>query len=514
MLDVTCIRRYRRMLRKDRGHRGPHVVAVATAERSDDRGNPAEDRCPRHRRRPHHRNRPPAILESGPSPRMPASLLHLTPIPLGARLVPEVGLVRALPAGYCMRMGIRIPQQLLAVTLSAALGGGLVSGCALAEGAVTDIAAQASGCLDGSGQRAMILVSATHTDVAPALTNSGLDTLRASATSNNVTDGPGGRGSSVEIVTADGHYSPVLPLTPRRPDCSVEHGPARTTEIEENLTRVTTTLAASAATESGLDLLRGVDYAVRGQTPGLLIIIGHGLSSSGALDIGQVGFAADPAMLVAQLRAAGQLPSLAGWTVQWEGLGTVTGVQAVAAGGPVLPKSIRTTVQSYYQAILIAGGATSVMFDDAPLADHPPAGSAAMPVFTIPRVRSVTGATGKTVTTIPTELLGFAANSAVLPASAAEVLDPVVADIKMSLPGRPDAAVTITAFVADAPGPVDGMALSRARAEACKAYLVAAGIANPILVIGGGVPQGESAYQDGHFSEARAAGMRRARIEY
>jgi outer membrane protein OmpA-like peptidoglycan-associated protein len=235
----------------------------------------------------------------------------------------------------------------------------------------------------------------------------------------------------------------------------------------------------------------------------------------GALDVSKIGFNDDSAVLVAQLRAAGQLPALAaGWSVKWEGLGTVSGAQAVAARGPVLPRAIRETLQSYYTMIFAAGGATSIEFDDAPLAAVPPNGAAAMPVIYIPEVRAVTGSIGETETTIPNELLGFTGDSALLPSRAGDVLDPLVADIKAKLAQRPDATVTITAYVADAPGPTNGQALSQARADACAVYLVAAGVTNPIKAVGGGTPRGEAAIQNGQFSEALAAGMRRARITY
>lgn len=359
-----------------------------------------------------------------------------------------------------------------------------------------------------------ILVFGTSTDVAPSLTTGGIALLRAAAQSEDATDGAGGRSSTVGIVTADGQYYPTLQLTPRRPDCSVEHGAARSARIEENLTRVTTTLASVSATEPGLDLLRGLDYAVRGHPPGLLLIVGHGLSTTGALDVSTVGFDDDAAVLVAQLRAAGQLPALEGWSVKWLGLGAVSGAQADETRGPVLPRAIREALRSYYATIFAEGGATSIEFDDAPMAVVPPSGTAVMPIVDIPEVRSVTGSDGHTETTIPNELLGFAGDSPILPATASDVLDPLVADIKAKLIGRPGGAVTITAYVSDAPGPSDGQALSQARAEACKAYLVAAGITNPIEAVGGGVPRGETSIQNGLFSEVLAAGMRRARISY
>lgn len=389
--------------------------------------------------------------------------------------------------------------------------------CALGAGAAACVIPETPDeppCPTSGGQHVTILALATRTDVAPSLTTGGLDVLRAAAQSDDATDGAGGRSSTVGIVTADAQYSPILQLTPRRGDCTIENGGARSALIEDNLARVTATLASMAAVEPGLDLLRGIDHAVRGRQPGVLIIIGHGLSSAGALDISTIGFDDDPAVLAAQLRAAEQLPTLTGWSVQWEGLGAVSGAQAVEAGGPVLPKIIRETLQSYYMTIFAASGATSVVFDDAPMAPAPPTGDAAMPIIDIPEVRSVTGSSGETETTIPNQLLGFAGDSAVLPPGASEILDRLAADITAKHAGHPDVMVTITAYVADAPGPTDGQVLSQARAEACKAYLIAAGITIPITAVGGGIPLGETAFQNDQFSEALAAGMRRAHIAY
>lgn len=384
----------------------------------------------------------------------------------------------------------------------------VASGCGLVPDNVS------AACLPSEGEQVLVLVTATSTDDAPSLNPETRSVLRTAAEAADATDGPDGRGSSVDVVTADGQHLLTAGLTPRRLDCSIEHGPARDTVITENIDQVAAAVAHAAASRPGLDMLRAIDDATRGRAPSLLVIIGHGLSTEGALDIRSVRFDSDPAVVADQVQKVITLPRLVGWSIRWQGLGSVSGAQSVEAQGPVLPRSMRERLQGYYREILHRAGAEPIIFDDSAVTEQPATSTADMPVIPVPVVAPVPGQPHSA--SIPGELLGFGPNSAELPVIAGDVLTPMADRILTDLKDRPGAVVTIEAFVADArtDDGVDGVQLSQARAEACRAFLIARGVTNRIDAIGRGVPPHETAWINGAWDERVAASMRRSVITW
>lgn len=399
------------------------------------------------------------------------------------------------------RRGARIARATVAGCLALAA----LSGCAAAQGTT----AQGTTGSPAGGDRVVLLVTATTHEPRPMLTERARTALRAAANSQNVTDGPSGKGSTAVVSTADGRFSAPLPLTPRRANGAVEHGLQRDTLIENNLRDVSDTVLATRAQAPALDLLQGIDDAVAGADPGLLILVSNGLSTRGGFDLRQAGWNAEPGRIVAQLRERHLLPDLTGWRV------LVTGLGATAGDQPPLPQPTRQKLTAYWKAICEAT-AQSCEFDDTRFERAAPAPGPAIPVVPIPEVSSVTGPLGEVTTTLSDRVLGFAGDSAVLSPAALELLADTASRINTRLGGRPGAEVTVRGYTADPPGSTheDRLQLSQDRARAVAAALAAAGVTHRIVPAGGGSAPGPSAVVNGAFDEARAAAMRRVEITY
>lgn len=366
------------------------------------------------------------------------------------------------------------------------------------------------GCLPGSSDPVKILISGTKHEPRPTLTPRAVRELRIAAAAEDATDGAGGQGSSAEIITGDGQPRSTIALTPRRADCAVEHGLQRPTLIEQNVTQVIDASHDTATNQPELDLLTGISNAVRASKAGLLIIDSNGLSTTGGLDIRQVGWEADPGDIVRQLRDHDLLPALAGWRVLWIGLAATAGDQAE------LPAPIRSKLQSYWAAICAAARASSCEFDDTPVNSTPPLATADMSVVEVPRINSVVGPRGNVLTTVPDALLGFGPDSATLSPAAVGIIRSMAAELQTELAARPNTTITLTGYTADPPGSTtDGRKqLSLARATVVANAISAAGVTNKIVTVGGGAAPGVTALQQGVFIEPVAAAMRRVEISY
>lgn len=359
----------------------------------------------------------------------------------------------------------------------------------------------------GSSHDIVVVVSATATEPRPALTAKPMSLLRAAAESRDTSDGRNGKGSAARVVASAGEFSENLPLTPRRKDGSVEHGLKREALIEVNLDRVSKAVADVRATEPGLDLLRAMDNATRGAIPATLVVISHGLSTTGGFDLRQVRWDADPQAIATELSRRGLLPILTGWRVIFSGLGSTAGAQ------PPLSRPTRLKLVDYWMHICAtAGGACES--DNSQLEQVQPATTAAMPTVPVPGVDSVTGPQGEVTYAITDKLLGFRGDSAELSAAAVQYLDGIAAQIRPQLSNQPQAVVTVTGYCADPPRSTrEGLRrLSRQRAANVARVLRDAGVRNQIVVIGGGAAPGASATRGGRFDETRAAQMRRVEI--
>jgi outer membrane protein OmpA-like peptidoglycan-associated protein len=351
----------------------------------------------------------------------------------------------------------------------------------------------------------VLVASGTANEPRPVVGERVIGLLHAAADSQQVTDHTVTT-SSVALVSTTTGAAQAVTLSPRRADGAIEHGLSRQSLIEDNVDAVRALVASATATSAELDLLSGIADAVRGVRPGTVVVVSSGLSTSGAFDLRQVGWAADADAVAAQLLAAGQLPDLHGWHVIFSGLG------ATSAPQPPLPLPTRTTLTGYWQAICRAAGARHCDVDETRTTTTRSAATVATPVVPVPGVTSVTGPDRTTTTTFSNDVLGFTGDSAVLSADARELLGATATAIG----GRLGATVTVRGFTADPPGSTAGgrQRLAEARAHAVAVVLDELGVDNPIVAVGVGAPPDTTAIVDGRFVEQVATQMRRVEIHY
>lgn len=209
----------------------------------------------------------------------------------------------------------------------------------------------------------VLLGSGTRNEPAAVLAPTDLAVLsRAGANST---------GAVAYVVDPNTGQPTEVPLTPRRGDGQVEFGPDRDQLLAGNVSRVQRLLGREAA-DRPFDLLSWIAAAVRvTSSPGMLIVVSSGLSTSGGFDLQQVGWGADPSAVSAQLKDRGLLPDLARWQVMFSGLGDTTWPQ------PALPLPQRAELTAYWLAICRAAGAASCSTDGVtrpapPVAQHNP----------------------------------------------------------------------------------------------------------------------------------------------
>lgn len=364
------------------------------------------------------------------------------------------------------------------------------------------------------GPRVVILATGTEHEPRPALTSRAEQELRNAAEAK-ASNGYGAKGAVAVIASADGRPAEILPLTPRRADCTEEHGLQREKLINDNITRVRDAVAARHAQRAELDLLSGIDNAVRGLTPGTLIIISNGLSTVGGFDMRRVGWQENPGHLVDQLNQRGLLQNLAPrWRVLFTGLGETAGDQ------PPLTKPTRDTLVGYWTAICRAATGTGTCeVDQTALPPLPPAGDAPVAVVPVDPISSAVGPDGRTTETVSGSVL-FAGDSAELSPHASGVLHDISKRIAAKLAARADVTVTIRGFVADPPGstPESQLATADARARVVGAAISSdvtdLGFSTHLDVAGVGTPPGITAMVNGLFSEAIASQMRMVTITY
>ncbi len=381
----------------------------------------------------------------------------------------------------------------------------LLAATALATSLVSACGARA-GAARGDGERIVVLASASSNEPRPSLPPGIEGRLAEAAHSQDATDGKNGRGSLAIVATVDGDTVQTLPLTPRRANGAVEHGLQRESLVDANVRRVAEAVGGLAATRPGVDLLAGIDNAVRGVGPGTLVVIGSGLATGGGFDLRRTGWQLEPAALAAELKTRGLLPRLDGWRFVMAGIGATAGLQ------PPLALPTRERLVAYWREICRAAGAADCVVDETRPDQRPPNGTVPTPEVPVPGIVSVRGPDGTTKTTLSNEVLGFAGDSAALSPSAQGVL----AELAARIVAKPAARVVVRGFTADPPGSTEqGRAqLSAARAGAVAGALRAAGVAVAIDSSGGGTAPGMTAMSGGVFDESVAVKMRRVDIEY
>lgn len=159
----------------------------------------------------------------------------------------------------------------------------------------------------------VIGATATANEPRPVLSPAILQTFRSA--------GLGRAPATAYVVTPGASQPETLPLTPYLPNGQVDYGPTRNRVLDANISAVQNAVENEAA-QGQFDLLATLAAMVRAApAPATLIMISSGLSTSGGLDLRQVGWDASPSWLAAQLKARGLLPDLSGYQVVFSGLG-------------------------------------------------------------------------------------------------------------------------------------------------------------------------------------------------
>ncbi len=386
----------------------------------------------------------------------------------------------------------------------------VIAGMLAVSGVLAACGPPRDAALPAAGDRVVLVISGTGNEPRPSTSGAALEALRATAESANVTNRGTGKSSVAIVGSADGGTAREILLTPRRADGSLEHGLRRPALVDRNVRAVADAVADTTATKSGLDLLEGIGNAVRGVNPGILIIVSNGLSTSGAFDLRQVGWDADPPEVADRLAAKNALPHLRNWRVLFTGLGATAGTQ------PPLSVSAREKLGQYWSAICRRAEARMCDIDEKRVPADPPRATVANPAVPVPGVTSVVGQAGQVNTTVSDSALGFAGDSAVLSPAAEELLAELAAGITARLAGDLRAVVTVRGYAADPPG---STATGRGELADRRAHVVAealelAGVRQRIDAAGVGSEPGRSAMLAGRFDEAAAAAMRRVEITY
>lgn len=341
--------------------------------------------------------------------------------------------------------------------------------------------------------RVVAVSAATAEQVQPDLGTLGAAAVRAAAESD--------RGLFTLLVAG---ASPVTDeLVARRErgaQDAVEHGPRRA-ELVDGLVDAAALRVSSIAQGVGEpDLLQAIADGARG-TPGTLLVLDSGVSTTDPLDLRALGWAADPAVVAEDLRARDALPELRGWDVVFVGLGRVAGDQ------PLLGLPQQRWLERLWIALCTAAQARSCTVDAAPIATVAQQSTRRAPAVGIPLTETLQLSDGTVEITLPDARLGFAPGSAEIAPEAGADLQPIVDAF------TPGAAVRVTGVVAFWGDEGYRQRLSQDRADAVSRWLVSHGIpAHSVLCIGAGAVDGpDASTTNGRFDERKVAenGIRR-----
>jgi len=289
---------------------------------------------------------------------------------------------------------------------------------------VTAPAQAAESCSGSTAPAAVILVTATSAEPAPALSASVHTALTAAGAADD----------ACVAVAVGRHPLTFLPLTPFRRNGKPEHGSLRSDLLQQNLKALDAVLAASRETDPGLDLVGAIrTVALRAPLARTLIVVSSGVSTRDPLDLRTLGWALDPGPVVSRLEAARELANLNGWQVAFVGLGQTAGRQPRPS--PLLGQGL----QALWTAICRASGAARCTVDPALVGDAPPTADNDVPVVPLPApTRTPAGFT------LPGSLLFALGQSTLSPsahAALAEVAAEIVADHRpLTVIGHADAS--------------------------------------------------------------------------
>ncbi len=234
---------------------------------------------------------------------------------------------------------------------------------------------------------------------------------------------------------------------------------------------VTTSLAAPLPTVSGSDQLAAISAAVR-QRPAHLVVLSDGVPTGSLLDVDAIGWDADPQEVVRELVEQRVALPAQSTDVTWIGMGETA---------TPLPDAARASLTDLWSAVLSAEGA-KVTVDSRVTMSKPDLDALPTDTYEVPKVSSVTTASGVTCVAVPTSIV-FAPDSA-------KLLDS--ADLKAvadRIAAQPSWVVRVTGHTADFGSAKGRASLSKARAVAVKEALRGFGVTSTITARGVGATQ-------------------------
>lgn len=239
-----------------------------------------------------------------------------------------------------------------------------------------------------------------------------------------------------------------------------------TNTIVSNLTQV-------KATVPEIDTLKGIQVGANAlnstyECEKSLIVFDAGLSTTGVLNFAEKNILDVPVeVIVEQLNNMHAIPNLSGVNVTWIGLGQVCGNQEA------LPSSYKYKLQTLWNEILKASGATSITFDTSPLTLDE--NDCELPKCSV--VPIVADCLEISSVTLP-EAVKFDENSSIkFKGDKSEFIDASAAEKELMpiaeyLCANPDEYLYILGMTATVTGSDFGKELSIERAEACKKLLM------------------------------------------
>jgi outer membrane protein OmpA-like peptidoglycan-associated protein len=339
---------------------------------------------------------------------------------------------------------------------------------------------------------AVVGVTATSAEPAPALSTALLQTLRSEADHSQQAGVP-----DVRIVRL-GAAPLDIDLTPMRGEEVENDSAQRAKLIGAAFTSLSGRLAGLTASREQLDDLDTLRAAAEAGS-GLIYLLTSGVSTVDPVNLAALGWAFNPKAVAADLRQRGLLPHLDGRSVTFVGLGRVAGAQ------PALAQPEEDQVKALWLAICQSAGAAHCAVDDSSQAAAAPTATWLVSVVPVPRH-------GTTSVDLPTDVL-FGPDSAVLLPQADVPLRGLADQLIACGAG---ARVDLVGHVADVVrGIPDNGPLSGERAEAVAQRLRQLGV--PASAIGSVSGAGDSQplvdnWTGGRFDEAKAARNRRVTL--
>jgi outer membrane protein OmpA-like peptidoglycan-associated protein len=252
--------------------------------------------------------------------------------------------------------------------------------------------------------------------------------------------------------------------------------------VQQDVQRVQAAITATRPDSPGVDDLEAISTAADaarsvGQSHAELVLIDSGLDDHGALDFTVPGvLAATPAEVVEQLKASGNLPHLAGFTVLLVGIGYTAPPQAP------LSAKWRSSVTQIWVAIMTAAGAKVEVI---PQPGQGPSVETDQPVRSVPlpptlqvkpNTQSPIVLNGESAVRFEPNTIAFAD-----PVAAAKALTP----ISRWLAADHSRHAWLEGTTADV-GPLAGqIQLSRLRANRCRDELIALGASSSQITVTG-----------------------------